>query len=199
MKLLTPLTNEYPLFDRYQLANYLAPETQRYQHILGVVRCMETLLAQLDIDHERKSLLLQACYLHDIGYSDQLNHYRYHPLDGAIFAKDQGFPKPVIAAVLFHSCAYESALKTSQELKLIYQENDPLLDHEDRLFIDLVTFCDLHTSSTGEKTTLDKRVQDVVRRYGESHPVSQMMLENKPTYEEIVRRAIMFLHNNRKK
>ncbi len=45
----------------------------------------------------------------------------------------------------------------------------------DRMFIDLVSYCDLYTSATGERVTLQERMDDVVLRYGEDHEVSQLM------------------------
>ncbi len=62
---------------------------------------MQDLLPKLSVPDEWKPVLVQACYLHDVGYSPQLNQYNYHQLDGAIFAHTQGFSKPIIAAVLF--------------------------------------------------------------------------------------------------
>jgi hypothetical protein len=170
------------------LSRYLSPDSARFQHILGVVQCMDNLLPALNVPDAWKMDLLQACYLHDIGYSPKLNHYDFHPLDGAIFAKEKGFSKPVVAAVLFHSCAYETVLETRLDLLPIYEENMDL-DEKDRTFIDLVTYCDLHTSPTGRFITLEERVQDVVERYGENHPVGQMMLANKKSYEQTIERV----------
>lgn len=188
MKLLNHQSNTMTI-DSQWLSNYLSAESPRYQHILGVVRCMENLLPRLNVPDEWKPHLLQACYLHDIGYSSQLNRYDFHPLDGAIFASAQGFPKPVVAAILFHSCSYEMVQETRHDLMEIYEENYDMLDQRDQLFIDLVTYCDLHTSSTGQYFTLDERVKDVVDRYGQDHPVSQMMLANRPNYEVTIERV----------
>lgn len=180
--------------DSQWLASYLLPNSARFQHILGVVRCMENLRPRLNVPDDWKPDLLKACYLHDIGYSPQLNQYNFHPLDGAIFAREQGFSKPVVAAVLFHSCAYETVKVTRPDLLPIYEEKNADLDEQDRTFIDLVTYCDLHTSPTGQRITLEKRVQDVVDRYGEHHPVSRMMLANQKKYEETIERVKQWIN-----
>ncbi|MFC7443196.1 HD domain-containing protein [Laceyella putida] len=177
------------VMDRERLAQYLAPHEPRYQHILGTVRRMESLLPDLDVPPAWRSLLVQACFLHDIGYSPSLNQYQFHPLDGAIFALSQGFAKPVVAAVLYHSGARELADRTRPDLAVSYRENDRFLNKVDRLFIDLVTYCDLHTSPTGEAVSLDERVGDVVRRYGEEHEVSRTMRLHVPLYEETIARV----------
>ncbi len=175
--------------DKNWLLQYIDPELPRYQHILGVVQRMRDLLPKLSVPNDWQQALLQTCYLHDVGYSPQLNQNNYHQLDGAIFANAQGFSKPVVAAVLFHSCAYESAIPSRPDLVDIYEQNFSLLDDVDRMFIDLVSYCDLHTSATGECVTLQERVDDVVIRYGEDHEVSRLMLANQPEFEEMIDKA----------
>lgn len=175
--------------DEQVLAQYISPNENRYQHILGVVERMKELLERIQIDGTLKPLLLQTAYLHDIGYSDRLNHYNFHPLDGAVYAKTCGFPKPVIAAVLFHSGAYESVKQTRTDLVPIYVENEQWLDETDRLFIDLITYCDLHTSPVGKKISVKERIDDIVERYGEDHEVSQFMLGNLVNFKHTIERV----------
>ncbi|RAL26726.1 HD domain-containing protein [Thermoflavimicrobium daqui] len=174
-------------FERKWLSQFIPTESARYQHILGVVQYMENLLPRLNVPYDWKPLLLQACYLHDIGYSPNFIKYDFHPLDGAIFASKKGFLKPVVASILFHSCAFEMVKKTRNDLIELYEINYTLLDQLDLLFIDLVTFCDLHTSSTGQPITFQDRVQDVLDRYGPHHEVSKLMLANRPYYEMTIR------------
>lgn len=189
MKLLIPSKKNPEPFTPDKLAEYLSPEENRYHHILGVVRNMKETLPKLDLNEEVKKELIQAAFLHDIGYSPKLNKNNFHPFDGAHFAQQAGFPKPVIAAILFHSEAYETVKETRSDLFPTYSLNHDLLDEQDRLFIDLVTYCDVQTSPQGEKISLDERVQDVVNRYGKTHPVSQMMIHCKPKYQNTIERV----------
>jgi HD domain len=176
-------------FHADRLADFLSPEENRYHHILGVVRLMKEILPKLNFNEEVKKELIQAAYLHDIGYSPKLNKTNFHPFDGACFAFKAGFNKPVIAAVLFHSEAYETVKEKRSDLLPAYSLNHDLLDEQDRLFTDLVTYCDVQTSPQGEKVSLDERVRDVVKRYGEHHPVSRMMIQCKPKYQDIINRV----------
>ncbi|MBA4603287.1 HD domain-containing protein [Thermoactinomyces mirandus] len=171
------------------LNEYIPSETNRYQHILGVADRMKQLLEQITVNETDKRLLIQAAYLHDIGYSDRLNKHHFHPLDGAIFAQQMNFPKPVIAAVLFHSGAYESVKETRNDLFPTYSLNDDLLDKTDHLFIDLVTYCDLHTSPLGKEIPFEERIQDIVDRYGEHHEVSQSMIKNMTNFKKTIQRV----------
>jgi hypothetical protein len=174
------------VIDENLLGQYLPQRENRYKHILGVVERMKECLNQIHIDESLKPQLIQAAYLHDIGYSTKLNVHHFHPLDGAIFAQSAGFSKPVIAAVLFHSGAYESVKATRPDLDSIYTHNNQLLDEQDQLFIRLVTYCDLHTSPTGEKISFEERIRDIVNRYGEEHEVSQFMLGNRTNFLETI-------------
>jgi hypothetical protein len=150
---------------------------------------MKKLLPKINVPKAWESLLIQACYLHDIGYSPQLNQHQYHQLDGAIFASEQGFPKSIIAVLLFHSCAYEGVLYSRDDLTPIYEKHLLLVDETDRIFIDLVSYCDLHTTANGKNTTLRERVDDVAVRYGEDHEVTKIMFANEPIFEEIIARV----------
>ncbi|SFJ71512.1 HD domain-containing protein [Thermoflavimicrobium dichotomicum] len=177
------------LIDEKVLAEYISPSTNRYQHILGVVQQMKQLVNRLNLEERLKPLFIQSAYLHDIGYSEKLNVHHFHPVDGAIFAHQQDFPKPVVAAVLFHSGAYQSVKRTRPDLVPLYSYNGQWLDETDRLFIDLITYCDLHTSPLGKKISVKERIDDIIQRYGEKHEVSQSMIENLVHFQQTVQRV----------
>lgn len=187
---------QVPNLTELKLAAYIDPAIPRFHHILGVVRNMESLLTKINISRRWKPLLLQACYLHDIGYSPELNQYNYHQLDGAIFAAKQGYPKYIIATILFHSCAYEGVIYSRPDMKQMYEDHFVLLDDQDLMFIDLVSYCDLHTSANGENTTLAQRVKNVVERYGDTHEVSKIMLSNVPHFRQIIDRVTKLIKQN---
>lgn len=178
MKLFHSHSETKDFLDSSQLAKFLSKSSNRYHHTLGVVRSMKNLLS----------------YLHDIGYSPKLTQFHFHPLDGVIYAAQRNFPKPVVATVLFHSCAYELAkVENHSQIISIYQEHLPLLDQQDHKFIDWVTYCDLHTSPTGEKITFQERFEEILHRYAPHHKVSQMMQKNKGYYEELISKVHQFM------
>ncbi|MCH5583705.1 HD domain-containing protein [Shimazuella sp. AN120528] len=187
-----------PDLNETRLADYIDPSIPRFHHILGVVRKMKSLLTQLNILEEWKALLIQACYLHDIGYSPKLDLYHYHQLDGAIFAAKQGYPKYIVATILFHSCAYEGVIYSRPDIRKVYEHHLSLLDDKDQMFIDLVSYCDLHTSADGEDTNLAQRVKNVIERYGDTHEVSKIMLSNVPHFRQIIDRVTKLIKQNKK-
>ncbi|UWE02351.1 hypothetical protein [Laceyella sacchari] len=65
--------------------------------------------------------------------------------------------------------------KTRPNLVSIYAYNAQWLDETDQLFIDLITYCDLHTSPVGKKISVKERIDDIVTRYG----AEQLLVKNK--------------------
>jgi hypothetical protein len=45
---------------------------------------------------------------------------------------------------------------------------------------DALTFCDITTTPTGEDTTVESRIAEVIHRYGGDHPVSRSVKEARP-------------------
>lgn len=180
------ITMSQTTMSRELLGKHISPETNRYKHILGVVNRLQDLLPKLPISNQQRIELLNAAFLHDIGYSDQLNKLSFHPLDGAIYAQRIGYAKPVVSAVLFHSCAYDQMKMYRNDLSEYMERNYLDLTDEDLFFIKVITYCDLHTSPTGENITLDYRISEVVDRYGVDHDVSKFMLACEPKFRKIV-------------
>ena len=57
------------------------------------------------IPHSRRSEVVAAAWLHDIGYAPQLQRTGFHPLDGALFLMNGDWPERVIRLVAHHSLA----------------------------------------------------------------------------------------------
>jgi HD domain len=49
--------------------------------------------------------LVAAAWLHDIGYAPSVRVTGFHPVDGAFFARREGFDELVVSLVAFHSGA----------------------------------------------------------------------------------------------
>ncbi len=57
------------------------------------------------IPHSRRTEVVAAAWLHDIGYAPQLQRTGFHPLDGALFLMTGDWPERVIRLVAHHSLA----------------------------------------------------------------------------------------------
>src|SRR5215470_16660989 len=75
----------------------------RWAHTNGVARRAEELSVAV-ASAEREPLIV-AAWLHDVGYSPDLRVTGFHPLDGATYLQQQGWPDRVCALVAHHSGA----------------------------------------------------------------------------------------------
>jgi len=135
----------------------------RWSHVKGVVKRAYKVSSILDEDD--KQILIVAAYLHDIGYSPEINKLNFHPLDGALYLKSLGKER-LASLIAHHSCAvFEANLRgLSNELSEFENENS-VITHA-------LCYCDLTTNSKGEEVTYQERLDDIFERYDEEHVVS---------------------------
>jgi hypothetical protein len=112
--------------------------------------------------------LTAAAYLHDIGYAPELAATGFHPLDGARFVRDQGFPELAMLVAHHTGARNEAALRGFDDLLREFP-------YEDSLTLRALTYCDLTTGPDGSRTTVDDRVAEIQHRYGPDHVVSRGM------------------------
>src|SRR6476469_322495 len=62
-----------------------------------------------DLGEDDADVLVGAAWLHDVGYAPDLAVLGFHPLDGARFLRERGFPERVVNLVAFHSGAAAEA------------------------------------------------------------------------------------------
>ena len=156
-------------FAKYSLpdmAEYFDIGDNRYKHILGVGRLMEELMSKTsNLNHHEKEWAIQAAYLHDIGYSKRLQISGFHPYDGYVYCMENGYSDTVAKAVLLHSDAVLEMLIKGWNFKSLYSDVIRSLTSIEKEVFELVTFCDIHTQSTGVPCTIEERLRDVLIRY----------------------------------
>lgn len=130
-----------------------------------------------------RDLLVSAAWLHDIGYSPKIGHTRFHPLDGARYLRDEGWPEIIVNLVAHHSGARFEAKQRglADELAEFPFPDGPLLD--------ALALADLTTGPEGEPLTYDERIAEILRRYPEDDPVHRAWLDAEPVLRESVQRA----------
>ncbi|MEV8059422.1 HD domain-containing protein [Streptomyces antimycoticus] len=156
---------------------------RRWAHSLGVAaRAVE--LAPLLGDSA--GLLRAAAVLHDIGYSPGLVATGFHPLDGARFLRDMhGADERLVRLVANHSFALLEA--EERGLRETLEEEFPLLDEP--LLVDALVWCDMTTTPDGERTTAERRVTEVVGRYGADSVVGRFIRRASPEIFATVERV----------
>ncbi|MEU7905109.1 HD domain-containing protein [Actinoplanes sp. NPDC049118] len=139
----------------------LADLPERWQHTAGVAGRAEELAAALGEDPD---VLVAAAWLHDIGYAETVRDTGFHPLDGARYLDDNGWPQRISALVAHHSGAcYVAAVRNLQDAMLAYPREESSL-------ADALTYADQTVGPGGRRMPVEQRISDMLRRHGPRSP-----------------------------
>ena len=200
MSLFEILSKEYDLvvnpiekFDLVDVAHYFDEEEDKYKHTLGVAAQMKALVEQLDSTEEEIYELMQIAYLHDIGHSRRVKSRGHYALDGAIFALEKALGEDVALAIMFHTAAYGEAKYLSTSIKRIYNEAKVLLDQNEKVkcYVELITYCDLHTEEDGKPTTMIRRVFKMLARSEKTSPTYKNIKSHKRYFKHLTKKVRM--------
>ncbi|KRE56422.1 HD domain-containing protein [Phycicoccus sp. Soil748] len=147
----------------------LRPFETRWHHVCGVAAAAEVIAAG-----ERDSkTLIDAAWLHDIGYSPDLNRTGFHPLDGARFLSDHDCTEQVVGLVAFHTGAEFEAEERglTQELQAFPRPDQSLLDS--------LILADLSVSPLGLRVHPEERIEEILDRYPPSDPVHRAVIRSR--------------------
>jgi hypothetical protein len=111
---------------------------------------------------DEADLLVAAATAHDIGYAPSIARTGFHPLDGALFLRREGFPERMASLVAHHSLAHLTA-----DLHGI-DDLDHQFGREDSLLADALVFADMHAAPAGRMIPAEQRLADIARRH--THP-----------------------------
>ncbi len=134
----------------------------RLAHVRGVAATADSLRGHFDV--AAGECLVAAAWLHDIGYAPSLRVTGFHPVDGAIFARREGFDELVVSLVAFHSGAPAEAQERG--ISALSALSEP-----PQQMLDALTFCDLTTGPDGSEVAPHDRLEEVLQRYDPDDPV----------------------------
>lgn len=128
-------------------------------------------------------VVVTASWLHDIGYSPDVQDTGMHAIDGAAYLRDRGWSAEVVGLVAHHTGAWSEALSRglSRELEAFAPPRD-----ED---LDALTLCDLLTGPDGKSTSPQFRVDEILQRYAPSHPVNEAVSRSSSELLSMARRG----------
>lgn len=157
------------------------PLPRRWAHTQGVAARARDLAPILGND---AALLESAAWLHDIGYSPEAATTGFHPLDGARYLRDhERADQSLCCLVAHHSYALLEAEERDLVASLRAEFELPKAD-----LLDALTYCDMTTTPTGERTTVTDRLSEIVSRYGDDHVVGRFAKRAEPQIIEAMRR-----------
>jgi HD domain len=146
---------------------------RRWSHTQGVGHAAESIAHIVGDD---ATLLVDAAWLHDIGYAPELAKTGFHPLDGARYLRDvEGADERLCRLVANHSCAITEARRRGLADQLSGE-----FPGVDGLLADALTYCDMTTSPEGDRVDVDSRLGEIVSRYGDGDVVAESIKEAWP-------------------
>lgn len=154
---------------------------RRWAHVQGVAAHAAEVTAALGCAHRAE--IVAAAWLHDVGYAATVAVSGFHPVDGALFARTEGFPERVVSLIAFHTGAEEEAAERGLSDSL------SVFAAPDAGDLDVVTFADLTTSVDGAPIGADARVAEILDRYGPEDPVHRAVSTSAPRLLASARRV----------
>ncbi|HVA60590.1 MAG TPA: HD domain-containing protein [Mycobacteriales bacterium] len=139
---------------------------RRWAHTVAVANRAEVAVAVLP--EAERDVAVAAAYVHDIGYAEGIATTGFHHLDGARHLRELGEQR------LANLVAYHSAGCWEGQIRGLADELTEF-DEELSLTADVLTYCDVLTGPSGQPMELRARIDDVERRYGADHPVTQSL------------------------
>ena len=112
------------------------------------------------LDGAWRSAVADAAWLHDIGYSPQVMSTGFHPLDGARWLRDRGWPMATCRLVAWHTSAWAEGVLRGLDHELAAEFEPP-----PELAANVLAWADLTSSPAGEEWTVGHRLRDMLRRY----------------------------------
>jgi hypothetical protein len=139
---------------------------RRWKHVQSTARRAVWVAERLGLSDE----LVQAAWLHDIGYAPDLVDTGFHPLDGARYLRRIGVTEPVVSLVAFHSCApIEAQIRgLDAELASEFAPGEPALT-------DALLYCDMTTGPDGNYVRPAERLVEIRGRYGPDNEVTRFV------------------------
>ncbi|MEV4535392.1 HD domain-containing protein [Asanoa sp. NPDC049518] len=157
------------------LARLLLAESlpRRWSHSQGVGRKAES-VAHLVGD--QAEALVRAAWLHDVGYAPDLVRTGLHQLDGARYLRDVAQVDSLVCRlVAHHSCAAIEARNRDLAEQLLAE-----FPEVDGLVADALTYADMTTSPDGDPVDVDRRLEEILSRYGNGDVVAESIREASP-------------------
>ncbi len=174
------MPTDLPEWALHQSAGFLSDLGDRWCHVRAVGERARQV--SVILDEEDQGVLVAAAFLHDIGYAPVLHRTGAHQLDGARWVRSQGYER-LACLVAHHSQArFELKLRgLTEELATYPREKSAVAD--------ALVYCDLTTGPAGQAMTLQERLDEVHRRYGQGTLVAEALDNATPDLRRGVERT----------
>ena len=145
---------------------------ERWLHTQGVAtRAAEIAMT---VPPEDRSVLIAAAWLHDIGYASDIRDTGFHPLDGGLYLRADGWDDRLAALVAHHSGA--RFVPVERGFGLMMAE----FDFEDDAVSDALTYADQTVGPNGRRMTVPYRIAEAISRHGPDSPNARARVDRVP-------------------
>ena len=149
----------------------LAGIGSRFGHTWAVARQAER--ARHLVQAPWRDALVDAAWLHDVGYAPEIASYAFHPLDGACFLASEGWPGEVCRLVAWHTRA-----GTEAALRGLTPELEGLFRPPPAPAQAVLAWADLTSTPEGERCTASERLAEILERYPADSVVARATVAN---------------------
>ena len=167
-------SDEALLRDARELAKTLLRKERpkRWLHTQGVSTRASELTRT--VSKPDRVVLIVAAWLHDVGYASVARDTGFHPLDGALYLRANGWDERIAALVAHHSGArYVPAGRGFGSLIAEF-------DFEDNEVSDALTYADQTVGPTGKRVDVHDRIAEAIDRHGPDSPNAQARIDREP-------------------
>ena len=146
-----------------ELAGLILGEDPERLHHSAAVAARARVLA-ISVPPSAVDTLVAAAWLHDIGYGAPARDSGFHPLDGGMYLRREGWPEDVCALVAHHSGSrfVASVLGLDDRLREFQFVEDPVSD--------ALTVADNSVGPNGTIVAMDERLREKLTRHGPDSP-----------------------------
>ena len=144
------------------VARILEENPERRHHSAAVAARAQVLA--ITVAPSAADTLVASAWLHDIGYGSRTRQSGFHPLDGALFLRGEGWSEGVCALVAHHS--------GSRFVAHVLGLDDRLREFEfvEDAVSDALTVADNSAGPNGTVMTVEERLREKARRHGPDSP-----------------------------
>lgn len=127
--------------------------------------------------------VVDAAWLHDVGYAPELRLTGFHPVDGAAHLAGLGLDAEVVGLVANHSGAEYEAEERGLAGELAK------FTRPDQRSLDALTYADMTVGPDGRRVTVDARIAEILERYSVADPVHRAVSRSANYLRECVARV----------
>lgn len=147
-------------------------QPERWRHSQGVAGRAAGLVTT--VAPEDRSLLVAAAWLHDIGYASALRDTGFHPLDGGLYLRANGWDDRLAALVAHHSGA--RFVPVERGFGVMMAE----FTFENGAVSDALTYADQTVGPNGRRMTVPYCIAEAISRHGPDSPNARARVDRVP-------------------